>query len=316
MSEARLDFSLVVPVVAGGATPERLVGALLPVLESPPGSYEVLVVVDCFDHPAMSEVRDLVRQDIPGLRGLVVQKASGEAVVLASAFAETRGRIVLTTGSTLQTEPHELAALIEALNNTGADMVVGRRYPRKDGLLSRMQSTFYHSLIRRLSQTDFRDISCGLRAMKAKVARELILYGDLNRFIPILAVKQGFTVEEIELEHFAGDRPRGLYAPASYVRRLLDILTMFFLMRFTHRPLRFFGTIGLLLTTAGAVITTYLGFYRILGVGPIADRPLLLLGVLLLVMGVQSLSIGLLGELIIFSHSRRSRRIYRVAEVV
>jgi hypothetical protein len=151
--------------------------------------------------------------------------------------------------------------------------------------------------------------------MKRKVAEEVTLYGDLHYFFPILAHQRGFKIAEIAVQPSRHDNGRRLFQPASYLRRLLDLLNLFFLVKFTRKPLRFFGSIGAGLFASGTTITGYLGAYRVLGLGGIADRPLLILGVLLMVVGVQLFSIGLLGELIIFTHAREVKD-YQIKDVL
>jgi hypothetical protein len=151
--------------------------------------------------------------------------------------------------------------------------------------------------------------------MRRSVAEQIHLYGDLHRFLPLLAEQQGFRIAEIPVRQSPLDAKRRLYRPGLYLRRLLDILTLFFLFKFTKKPLRFFGLVGSGIFGCGAIITGYLGLYRILGFGPLADRPLLILGTLLMVLGVQVLSVGLLGEIIIFTHAGDDQE-YKVREVL
>jgi hypothetical protein len=149
--------------------------------------------------------------------------------------------------------------------------------------------------------------------MKRKVFEEIDLYGDLHRFIPILAAKYGFKTKEIKARQRKEDVAMRIVGPGIFVRRLLDMLTVFFITKFTMKPLRFFGLIGTALFGVGGIINGYLALYRLLGFGGIADRPLLLLGVILMVLGVQTLSIGLLGEIIIFTHARKIKE-YNIEE--
>jgi hypothetical protein len=155
-----------------------------------------------------------------------------------------------------------------------------------------------------MTPTHFHDISCGLKGMKKRVLEEINLYGDLHRLFPILADNYGFIIKEIKAKQRSEDTTIRLVKMGSYTRRLLDILTIFFITKFTMKPLRFFGLVGMSFFGIGSIITGYLGFYRLLGFGGIAERPLLLLGVLLMVLGIQTLSIGLIGEIIIFIHAR------------
>ena len=143
--------------------------------------------------------------------------------------------------------------------------------------------------------------------MRRRVAEGTHIYGDLHRFLPILAFERGFKVVEVPVRQSKEDVERRVYSFGLYLRRLLDTLTLFFLFKFTKKPLRFFGLVGTAVGVTGAVITGYLGVYRLLGLGSIAGRPLLILGVLLLVLGVQLFSIGLLGEIIIFTHGGSSK---------
>jgi glycosyltransferase involved in cell wall biosynthesis len=291
-----------------------LVEDLLPELRSGDRRFEIVLVVEGKNHPARQEVVELVCENPDTVQAWVMTRSSGEAGALAAGFEKATNEIVVTTSSQPQSEPGEIDKLVEPLESSEVDMVVGRRYPRHDGLMPRLQTFFFHRLMRLLTGTRYRDLSCGLRAMRAETAADLRLYGKFHRFVAVLAESQGFEVEEVDVAHNKQDRPRGLYRAGSYLRRLLDILAVFFLVRFTKRPLRFFGVVGLALFIPGLLLTAYLGVYRLLGLGGIADRPLLLLAVLLLVAGIQILSVGLLGELIIFTYVR-DRRDYRVAEI-
>jgi hypothetical protein len=173
----------------------------------------------------------------------------------------------------------------------------------------------FHWLTARLTGAVFHDLTCGLRGMTREVAESLTLYGDLHRFIPVLAKRQGFRIAEVAVGQHPLDHGMRLRAPGVYLRRMLDILIVLFLAKFTKKPLRFFGLIGMLLFVGGSAVTLYLGLYRLLGFGGIAERPLLLLGVLLMVLGVQLLSIGLIGEIVIFTHARQLKD-YKVQEIL
>jgi len=171
------------------------------------------------------------------------------------------------------------------------------------------------TVTRMLTGIRYHDISCGLRAMKRKVAEEIQLYGDLHRFFPLLAYQRGFRVAEIPVQQSRHDARRRMYSPGVYLRRLLDLLTLFFLYKFTKKPLRFFGLIGSAISGAGVMITGYLVLFKLLGLTGLADRPLLIFGVLLLVLGIQLFSIGLLGEIIIFTHARAVKD-YQIEELL
>lgn len=239
------------------------------------------------------------------VRVLRMARNFGEAAVLQYGFGLARGRFVITIPDTMLVDPGGVEQILEQLDQ-GMDVVVTRREPRAEPWINRLQSSVFHRMVHRITRgPSFHDITCGLRGLRTEVAQGLDLYGDLHRFIPVLALRRGFRTVEIPVQ------PRmevnGVRMPSLgvYARRLLDLFNVFFLSRFTRKPLRFFGLIGMILGALGTGICTYLAVQRILRISPLANRPLLLLGVLLIVVGVQLGSIGLLGEIIIFLSSKR-----------
>src|SRR5690606_23608397 len=166
-----------------------------------------------------------------------------------------------------------------------------------------------------VTRENFTDLGCGARAFKRSVADEIPIYGDQHRFIPLLALRRGFRVAEVQVRQSERDRYDKGYGPRTYLRRLLDIFTVVFLVRFTKKPLRFFGMIGSVMFLLGAVFLTYVVLERaFLGVS-LADRPALLLSSLLVVLGLQIFALGLLGELIIFTHARDLKE-YTIEKIV
>jgi glycosyltransferase involved in cell wall biosynthesis len=268
--------------------------------------YEFIFVLDGPKQEALQTLKELKREH-PEIKVITLNRHFGEATALSVGFDKARGSVILTLPSFFQVEPHEVHRILEKLSEDGNDMAIAWRYPRIDSLFNRVQSRVFHRLTRMLTGTRYHDISCSLRAMKCKVAKEIHLYGDLHPFLPLLAYQRGFKVVEVPVQQSPRDAKRRAHRPGIYARKLLDILTVFFLFKFTKKPLRFFGLVGSTVFGAGAVITGYLGVYRLLELGPIAGRPLLILGVLLIVLGIQLFSIGFLGEIIIFTHARKTK---------
>ena len=254
-----------------------------------------------------------LRDDRFPIRVFNTARGFGEATALQYGFEKARGRYVLTIPDRPQIDA---AALVEILNrlDQGADVVVTRREPRTDPWFNQLQSRVFHGLVRRLVRSSFNDLSCGLRGFSLEAAHRLQLYGDQHRFIPVIAAKVGYRVIEIPGKQHPMNEALRVRVPGVYARRLLDILNIYFLSRFTRKPLRFFGLIGLTVGAVGFVISAYLATLRLLGLSGLANRPLLLLGVLLIVLGVQVMSIGLLGEIIIFLSPKRE--IPEVTEVI
>ena len=219
----------------------------------------------------------------------------------------------MTLPAYFQVRAEGIGPLLDAVRD-GADMAVANRSPRVDSWLNRLQSRAFHSLLGGLAERRFHDIACGVRVIRRPVAEALPIYGDLHRFIPVLALRDGYRVDEVAVpQHPANVRTR-VYGPGVYLRRLLDIAAFFFLAKFTEKPLRFFGLVGSVFFGLGAVAALVLLIERIGGQG-IANRPLLLLAVLLLALGVQLMGLGLVGEIIVHLRSPH-RRAYRVREQV
>lgn len=309
----RFDVSMIIPLVAKVGDLEALVTEYGTVLQQLGKSFEFIFVLGPQHRDFASELQDLRRRTNVDITILALPAPFHEATALAAGFDRAAGDIVFTSAAFFQVTREAIPTMLEELETADADLVVARRYPRRGSFLNRLQARVFHWLVRTLTATEFHDVTCGFRAMRRQVAEALHLYGDLHRFIPIIGRTLGFRVVEVKVKQHVEDRPTKLYGPAVYSRRILDILTVFFLVNFTRRPLRFFGLIGLGLLALGGGITLYLGIYRLLGMGGIADRPLLLLGILLAVLGFQSISIGLLGELIIYTHARKMST-YRIAE--
>lgn len=253
------------------------------------------------------ELEPLIEAGEP-VRGLVAQTVS-EATLLRVGASAARGDAIITLPSFHRVQAPALLQLLQRLDE-GADFVVARRWPRRDAWVNRVQAWVFHWITKTLRGDRLHDVSSGVHAMRRDVINDLPLYGDLFRFLPILALGAGFDVAEVNAPQHEADRRARLYKPGVYVRRLLDVVGLFFLVRFTEKPLRFFGLVGAGGLVSGSAILLLLFVERMLGRG-VADRPLMIVGVLLLVLGVQALGLGLVGEIIVHLHIRRTRR-YRL----
>lgn len=311
---AELEVSVVVPIAERRGDLKEIFREYSRELRRLRKTAEFIFVVNKLDEPAVAEVRDLTSESAEEVSLVLLRGDFGEATLLNAGFDQARGQTILTLAAYEQVGPEGLERAF-ALLGPSVDIVVGRRFPRVDSAFNRLQNWLFHRLVGFLTSTSFNDVSCGFRLMKRVVAEKLKLYGGLYRFIPLLAWQQGFSVCELPLRQRQEEAATRYYGLATYLKRILDILSLVFLMRFTRSPLRFFGLLGIFIASAGFIITGWLGVSRLAGAGGIADRPLLLLGVLLMVLGVQTLSLGLIGEIIIFTHAREIRE-YRVSEVI
>jgi glycosyltransferase involved in cell wall biosynthesis len=275
-------------------------------------TYEVIYVIDGV---RLSEREQLMALRKRGERLKIIQlsKAFGEATALMVAFANAVGATMLTLPAYFQIEGSEIATVLAAGAKT--DLVVVRRWPRRGNGFESWRRAAFHALLKLIIGVGFRDLGCGVRVLSRSVAEELSIYGDQHRLLPVLAARHGFSVLEIDVAQSPRDRFRGRYRLREYLHRALDVFTVFFLARFTKKPLRFFGMIGSLMFGVGAVVIAVLVLQRLIFDQALADRPALLLGSLLLVLGVQLFALGLLGELIIFSHAKDLKD-YKVAHII
>jgi glycosyltransferase involved in cell wall biosynthesis len=311
-SRAGIDarfVSVIVPVVERADDLTELYRSFSAVLDAQGEEYEFVFVFDGgFAPPA--ELLALSQQH-DGIRLLRFARTFGETAALRLGIQRSRGDVILTLPAYFQVTPEGVATLLASLNEE-TDLVVANRWPRIDGWLNRVQSVAFNRMIAGVTDRPFHDIACGVRAMRRTVAEGLPLYGDLHRFIPALALREGYRVAEVAVPQHPGNARTRLYRPGVYARRLLDIAAFFFLAKFTEKPLRFFGLVGSGFFAAGAVTSVVLLVSRLQGQG-IANRPLLLLAVLLLALGVQLLGLGLVGEIIVHLRAPH-RRAYRVRE--
>jgi glycosyltransferase involved in cell wall biosynthesis len=302
-------ISVVIPVVERVDDLVSIYRAFAGVLSERGQPYEFLFVFDGRFTPP-PELVALSRDD-EALRILRFAREFGETAALRLGFEKSRGDLILTLPAYFQVRPEGIGELLNAVDR-GADMAVANRSPRLDSWLNRIQSRAFHSILGGISHQRFHDIACGVRAMRRTVAETLPLYGDLHRFIPALALREGYRVEEVPLAQHPSDARTRVYRPGVYFRRLLDIAAFFFLAKFTEKPLRFFGLVGFFFLAAGAITCLVLFIQRVEGQG-IANRPVLLLAVLLVALGVQLIGLGLVGEIIVHLRAPH-RRAYRVRE--
>jgi dolichol-phosphate mannosyltransferase len=228
----------------------------------------------------------------------------GKAAALAAGFAAATGDVVVTIDGDLQDDPSEIPRLLAKLDE-GFDLVSGWKARRRDPITRRLPSKLFNWVAGRMSGLRLHDMNCGLKAYRGEVVRSLVLYGELHRFIPVLAHEQGYRVGELPVNHRPRGHGRSRYGLERYLRGFLDLLTVSFMGRYRHRPFHLFGGLGLVLTLAGIGVLVYLTVVKLSG-HAIGERPLLTLGVLLVVVGMQFFSLGLISEMITSHHEERA----------
>jgi len=307
-----VELSVIVPVGRRQTDAAALYREYKAGLDELGQSYEMIYVLDGPRDQYATSLRELLAQ---GEQFTVVALARefGEATALMAGFGQTSGRTIVTLPAHHQIESSEIAKLARAVEQS--DLVIGWRSPRMGGFFERVRRSFFHRLLLWVTRLDFHDLGCGARALKRRVLEEIHLYGDQHRFLPLLADRFGFKVREIAVKQSPRDRFTGRYHVRDYARGLLDIVTIFFLVRFTKKPLRFFGVIGAATLAVGALAVAWLVVERLVFHQPLAERPALLLASLSMVLGLQLFALGLLGELIIFTHGRATKD-YQIDHVI
>jgi dolichol-phosphate mannosyltransferase len=241
----------------------------------------------------------------PNVRVIRLRRNFGKAAALATGFANARGDRVVTIDGDLQDDPAEIPRLLVKLDE-GFDLVSGWKQKRRDPLRRRLLSRIFNWATGRMSGLRLHDMNCGLKAYRAEVVRGLRLYGELHRFIPVLAHYRGFRIAELPVNHRPREHGRSRYGIERYVRGFLDLLTVSFIGRYRHRPLHLFGGLGLILGLLGFATLLYLTVVKLMG-HAIGERPLLTLGVLLVVVGLQFFSLGLISEMLTSQHEEQAR---------
>jgi len=308
---AAVDLSVVVPISRDEQNLEATHHAYQSVIAGLGQSYEFIYVLQASYPQSMATLRAL-KEDDPRITILMLGGQTGEAAALAAGYEQARGTTVFTLPAHQQVDPNDIPKVLAALD--GCDMAVGRRSAIISGLRQRIAAGAFHAILKVLFGHSLSDLVCRVRACPREVLDEISVYGVPHHFVPLVAQQEGFKVREVEVAPgSAGVAVRR--SPLAYLGILFDILTLYVLLRFTKKPLRFFGSIGLLVLIPGLLFTGGLAFAKIFYGVALADRPALILGVLMIVLGIQTIALGLIGEIVIFASGRRIKD-YTVEKIV
>ena len=289
------QLSLVIPAYNEAESLPLLLEEIRAVCEAHSIDYEVIVVDDGSTDGTFNRVRDMAAAD-SRIHAVRFRRNSGKAAALAEGFRRARGERVITMDADLQDNPAEIPPLLKMLDD-GADMVSGWKKVRHDPWHKTAPSKLFNAVTAAASGIKLHDFNWGLKAYRSEVVKSVNLYGELHRYVPVLAHWDGFSVAEKVVEHRARRYGVSKYGWARFTNGLFDLVTLMFLHRYTRRPLHLFGLVGLLFALAGTGVLAYFGIDWLL-TGALHIRPLMLAGVASMLVGVQFVSIGLLGELI------------------
>ena len=307
----KADLSVIIPITERYDPITELFHEYKRGVEATGLDYEIFYVIDSGNPDALGELTHI--QKTEELTIITLAKWFGESIALNAAYGEATGDIFLTLPAYKQVEAGEIPKLIKAIDK--CDMVIARRWPRRDSIFNKLQSGVFNFMLRSFSDLRIHDAGCSLRVFRRQVMEEVPLYGDLHRFFPIMAYRHGFKTVEVDVEQSKSEVFQRIYAPGIYLRRLLDLLTVFFLIKFTKKPLRFFGLVGSSIFGLGLLTTIWLVSERLFFHVALADRPALVLSSLLIVLGIQIIAIGLIGEIIIFTHAKDLKE-YRIDRII
>jgi glycosyltransferase involved in cell wall biosynthesis len=302
---ANAVISVVVPVYNEERSVALLLDEIRSALEPLERDWEAIFVDDGSTDGSFGALTRLHAAN-DNVRVVRLRRNFGKATALAAGFEKAAGDLIVTIDADLQDDPAEIPKLLAKLDE-GFDLVSGWKTRRRDPWTRRLLSRIFNATTSRLSGVRLHDINCGLKAYRADVVRGLSLYGELHRFLPVLAHHRGFRIAELPVNHRARTHGRSRYGLERYLRGFFDLLTVAFIGRYRHRPLHLFGGLGLALGALGTAILAYLTIVK-LGGEAIGHRPLLTLGVLLVVVGMQFFSLGLIGELVLSQHAERAGR--------
>jgi glycosyltransferase involved in cell wall biosynthesis len=290
-----MDISIIVPLYNEEDSVNELTKQIVQVLEGLGTSYEICFVDDGSTDDSLARIKNL-RKENQNIKILSFRKNYGKSAALSEGFKMASGDIIITIDADLQDDPTEIPNLITKIND-GYDLVSGWKKKRRDPITKTLPSKLFNIITARFTGIKIHDFNCGLKAYRKEVIKEIPVYGSLHRYLPVLAHWKGFAIGEVIVHHHARKYGVTKYGWRRFFDGFFDLFTVLFLTRYRQKPLHLFGFFGMTSFTAGFIISLYLTVIWFQGYG-IGNRPLLFLGILLIIVGMQSFSIGLIGEMI------------------
>jgi len=296
-----IEFSAVIPLYNEAQSLEELCSRLTRTLATLTERFELIFVDDGSTDSSFAVLQSLHQRD-SRVKAIRFRRNFGKSTALSAGFKKAKGSIIVTLDADLQDLPEEIPTLLNRLEQ-GYDLVSGWKKKRKDSPIRKIASRLFNRVTAFFTGVRLHDFNCGLKCYRRELVDELALYGELHRYIPAIANWKGFRVGEVKVGHHPRKHGESKFGSERYLRGLFDLLTVIMLTKYPEKPLHFFGLLGTILSMSGLAINLYMAILRISGKW-ISNRPLLLLGILLLILGVQFIFFGLMGELIVFSSQR------------
>lgn len=298
--EYPIDISVVIPLFNEEESLPELEKAVESALKSS-FSYEIIFVDDGSTDKSW-EVIEVLQKKGNHIKGISFRNNYGKSTALQAGFERAEGEFIVTMDADLQDDPNEVPEMVQMLKD-GNDLVSGWKKERFDPISKTVPSKFFNYVTRKSAGIELHDFNCGLKAYKSELVKNIYLYGELHRYVPMLAKREGFNrITEKVVKHHPRKYGHTKFGLSRFINGFLDLITILFVQRYLQKPMHFFGSIGVVLLMAGGGINIYLAFMKLFFGTGINGRPLLFLGILLMVLGVQFFSTGLLGELINKNH--------------
>jgi glycosyltransferase involved in cell wall biosynthesis len=307
-----VEISVLVPVLDEAETVQELARRVADVLGRLGRTFEIVFVDDGSSDGTPGKVREARERD-SRVKLVRLRRNFGKAAALCAGFDHCTGSLIITMDGDLQDDPEEIPRFLAKLEEEDLDLVSGWKRRRQDPASKRLPSRLFNWVTRQLAQVDLHDFNCGFKAYRREVLAEIAVYGELHRYIPVLASRRGFLVGEIQVQHHPRLHGRSKYGWDRLYKGLLDLITVLFITRYTRRPLHLFGALGLGFFVTGFAIDTWLAWLWVFHHEDLSNRPLLLFGNLLILLGIMVLTTGLIGEMITFKNFRR-RDSYSIKE--
>lgn len=310
------EISLVVPVYNEEPNIEPLMREIVPALSRITDNFEIIAIDDGSRDGSYEKLKKLHAEE-PRIKVIRFRANFGQTAAFSAGFDKARGKIIITMDGDLQNDPADIPAMVAKLNE-GYDIVAGWRYDRQDKLLSRkIPSVIANKIISMTTNVHLHDYGCSLKAFRSEVVKNIKLYGEMHRFIPAIASWMGVDVAEMKVNHRPRTAGKSKYGIGRTVRVVLDLITVKFLLSYSTRPIQIFGFIGLISGLLGFTLALILSVQRLFFDTPLSNRPILLLAVLLIFIGVQFVSMGLLAELQARTyHESQGKPIYAIKETL
>ena len=311
-----MDVSVVIPIHNEEPNLEALYRELTEAFSGWGRSYEIIFIDDGSTDKSFAVLERLQLAD-PRLRVIRFRRNFGQTAAFSAGFAHARGRMIVTSDGDLQNDPRDIPPLVKKLEDEQLDIVCGWRRNRKDAFVSRLVPSFFaNELISWATGVKLHDYGCSLKVFRAEVVKSIKLYGEMHRFIPAIASEQGVAIGEAVVNHRPRLHGQSKYGISRTIRVVLDLLTVKFLLSYSTRPLQIFGLVGLAMSIPGVLIMAYLTFIKFAMRESIANRPLLMFGILLVFTGVQLLTLGLMAELLVRTyHESQDKPTYVIREI-